>query len=73
MAQCKPFNERILTMITLDWVYLYMKSNGDGLYTLVDDEGHEANINWPDFKNRGDADKYLVDNDIRASIVGDAL
>lgn len=35
---------------------------------LVDDNGNECNYDWPTFNSYECADKYLVDNDIRASI-----
>jgi len=45
------------------WPYLNLV-NG----RLVDDDGHEANINWPSFDSREDAEEYLIDNDIPASL-----
>lgn len=45
------------------WIYLNLV---DG--RLLDDDGHEIDHNWPSFDSWSDADQYLVDNDIRATL-----
>jgi hypothetical protein len=53
-----------MELFTMTWVDLVL--NNKGRLTTLD--GPEININWPSFTNRQEADQYLVDNDIRASI-----
>lgn len=50
--------------MTMDWMYLTLNESG----CLVDDDGHEANRNWPAFGSWDEANDWLVENDIRASL-----
>jgi len=45
------------------WTYFNLK-NG----RIVDEQGDEANINWPNFKNPDEAEQYLIKNDIRGTM-----
>jgi len=47
----------------MDWAY-YNLING----RLVDDDGHEGNVNWPSFSTIKEAGQYMVDNNIRGSV-----
>jgi len=47
-----------------DWPYFYLK-NG----RLVDEDGDDGNKDWPSFPNATEAEKYLVDNDIRGTVI----
>jgi hypothetical protein len=58
----------------MDWLYLRYIPTDDSKYNhshagrLVTDEGYDANPNWPYFKSEEEANQYLIENDIRASI-----
>jgi hypothetical protein len=45
------------------WIYCELV-NG----RLVDSNGDELNDTWPSFDSWNDADKFLSDNDIRATL-----
>lgn len=47
----------------MNWLYLNLV-NG----RLVDDRGNEANSNWPSFDSEEEADDWLEEQDIRASV-----
>lgn len=36
---------------------------------VYQETGIEANIAWPSFKTREEAEQYLIDNDIRGSLI----
>jgi hypothetical protein len=47
----------------MDWFYLTLK---DG--RLVEDSGEDCNINWPSFETREEAEDYLEEHEIRATL-----
>ena len=52
--------------MTYEWPYLYLR---DG--RLVDkDTLTECNVNWPSFNTIGEAENFLSENNIRATILG---
>jgi hypothetical protein len=64
----------------MDWLYLYLRfddlrdEEGEIIDRakygrLVDEQGDEANPNWPGFLNYQDAEDFLEEYDIRATIM----
>lgn len=47
----------------IEWAYLNLKRG-----RLVDDDGIEYNTSFPSFATREEADEYLENNDLRASL-----
>lgn len=47
----------------MEWFYLTLK---DG--RLIDDDGYEANPNWPSFAIEAEAEAWLEAEDIRATV-----
>jgi hypothetical protein len=45
------------------WIYCNLVKG-----RLVDDEGYELNPNWPSFQCFEDAERFLEDEDIRATL-----
>ena len=47
----------------MNWYY-YRLVNG----RLIDDNGYDMNTNIPSFASEAEAEQYLIDQDIRASV-----
>ena len=47
----------------MDWTYYMLQFS-----RLVDDDGCEANPQWPSFDSEAQAESWLVSQDIRASV-----
>jgi len=47
----------------MEWLYLTLYEG-----RLYDDLGNDANPHWPSFRNRKEADDWLVANDVRATL-----
>ena len=45
------------------WIYATLRKG-----RLVDEDGYELNESWPDFVSIEDAERFLEENDIRASV-----
>jgi len=49
-----------------NWEYLWLNEKGQ----LVDEDGYVVDEDWPTFDSEEEAEKYLVEEDVRANCVG---